>query len=158
MLAQDFFGGDGAALLVAHGRPVGLGQNRPRQPVHAHRKAVDEAQINVGRDAARLDDAQKLLAVVSINLRFRMASNAGSRMADCQQACVSRCGRKAFAPWHFARCTPQAGVAVLQIDLRDLQVHRRLAYGLVFVSTSCRAISSSEVCRLVRLPVCVSTQ
>ena len=123
---------NGAFLLMFYRWPVRFWQHRPREPVHIHRVVVDAAQINIGRDRAGLHRGEK---------KFRrgfnqlvVAEQVESFVAD--GGLPAKQGLAGFDGDDLLHdVLPGAGgqrrVAMLQIDLGDLQVHGGLAVGVV---------------------------
>jgi len=54
------FGGDGPLLFEGDFRPALFGEDRPREPIDAHREVVQSSQVDVRRYASVLQHAHKM--------------------------------------------------------------------------------------------------
>lgn len=127
-----FVEGDGALGLKLNGWPVKFRQHRPRQPVHRHGEMMDAPEINIGRHGARLQRRQKMFgqgfdelamadAIQHLVLDGRLPAHLG----------VAVLGGDNLRHHVLPRPRGHRRIAMLQIDLRDLQVHGGLVGGLV---------------------------
>ena len=124
-----FVKGDRPFVLELDRWPLAFGDDGAGEPVHVEGEIVDASQKDVGRNRAVVHRVQQMFG-----LRFDQSGRSANlvKRLVLLRDIPSLFGAAGFVPAHFVHdvlpvAFGKVGVAVLQINLGDLQIHSPVA-------------------------------